>query len=582
MKTKNFYSFDLVPKISFPSTFKLPSQTYGIHVRSAKWLLQFFHREVSTFALYSCPLLLSKVDRQRKKGAPRSYCKVVSYLLKENNTDDDVSKIFAEIIRFTHPLNMTSMEYAKALWNRALRCKCVYNENILEEIFLKKLYGSPRQAHDNIIAQKWLRSMNLHVTRRRLPTRNTVCALQTPCTVLEGRATTVKSQVIWGGPKSRPNRLSQCRINDKGPRHSLRLNPTLPVRALQLPNSNGSDLFDSSCTVSADNVHYFHLCLNSAELTLHFNLVQEQLRMKLINQRFANLPGLPSCRLNQPYEPLQRTPRSPRTNSPSPVSPTKLRSSGWLQQLLYHCWPSCLPKQPSNPRQELKDRGQTGVTLRKLRLCSWWHRPLKSTKGVSTNVLDSVITDLRTDTPLNANSVNSARWSTPTSNVPGIPLNARWAVDIAYEEKPNEVGSFLCRSTYCVLYSIGIRERTLRTVVSLLNRGTGWTLIIKLDLPRLWYDHIKQDDSLNLHVAIRQVVHIDCIIPMFVINFWPLRGSLVWSVRESRGSCGPGQILQHWRLLRIFPSKCKIALTPSADTFDFEFRDLIISRTSPS
>lgn len=82
---------------------------------------------------------------EKKEGTLTTYCDVASFLLETYSTDIGIAEIDAEILRSTHPSNMTSTEYTEALWKKALPCHCVYDEYMLKGMFIEGLIWSIRR-----------------------------------------------------------------------------------------------------------------------------------------------------------------------------------------------------------------------------------------------------------------------------------------------------------------------------------------------------------------------------------------------------------------------------------------------------
>lgn len=188
-----------------------------------------------------------------------------------------------------------------------------------------------------------------------------------------------------------------------------------------------------------------------------------------INQRTANFLGLPSCQTNQLYRERQRTPdlQVGRVHRPC-----HLRQSGRLQQLLNVCRQSRLHELPPSTHRKTKDRRQKDGPFDNLDRPPEDMNHDQSKKVITANVVPADISASRTATPLKGGSVNSAPGILPPLRS-GAPFECFYAVDLAYDKILHEVGSFFCRSTYCVWISIGIQEKSLWTVASLLDTGAG-------------------------------------------------------------------------------------------------------------
>lgn len=331
MKTNIFDSFDPISIISFLSAFKLACDTNGVHEGAAMWLLHFFMKKPAAAALNSRISLPSKSHRRHKEGTLTTYCEVVNYLLETYATDDVIAETDAEILRFTQPPTKSPTEYAEALWNKALRCDRVYDEYVLKGIFIEGLHESIRH------------SMRSYWGSRKNATVHDLARHATSLTNLQ------HGSRIPDVPRNmdRPNNRRGNMHDRKNPRQTPPVahvnsdstttlatpqssDTVQPVMAVQLPNSQSGSPSPSSSTTSADNAPFCRLCLSTAHLTSRCPLVPEQIRTLLVNQRTANLPGLPPRRPYpyQPYRPPQRSPSSPKKgnrNQP-PSSPTTQQS----------------------------------------------------------------------------------------------------------------------------------------------------------------------------------------------------------------------------------------------------------------
>lgn len=92
------------------------------------WLLLFFLEKLAAATLNFQTALSSESCKQLTVGAAISYSKMINCLQEMYVTDDFIIEMNAKILLFTEPSNMMPTEYEGALWNKARRCHCVYNE----------------------------------------------------------------------------------------------------------------------------------------------------------------------------------------------------------------------------------------------------------------------------------------------------------------------------------------------------------------------------------------------------------------------------------------------------------------------
>lgn len=81
--------------------------------------------------------LILKLHKDEMYCLVASYCEGVNYLLDTYAPDDIIAEAETDMTRFTQPSNKLLTEYAKALWNKELRCDTVYDEYVLNRIFIE-------------------------------------------------------------------------------------------------------------------------------------------------------------------------------------------------------------------------------------------------------------------------------------------------------------------------------------------------------------------------------------------------------------------------------------------------------------
>lgn len=82
-----------------------------------------------------------QIEYGQNGGTLTRYCKVLDYLLEKYVTNYCTVKMGGKMFHFTTPSNMASMEHAEALWNKALRYGRVYNEYVLNGLFIGGPHG---------------------------------------------------------------------------------------------------------------------------------------------------------------------------------------------------------------------------------------------------------------------------------------------------------------------------------------------------------------------------------------------------------------------------------------------------------
>lgn len=93
--------------------------------------IQRFHKNFVGAALNALPSLSSSI-RARQEEKLTSCCKVVIYLLTLYAMDDIIDQADNDIMNFNRATGRSAVEYAHALWTKALLCGTLY------ELHLKK------------------------------------------------------------------------------------------------------------------------------------------------------------------------------------------------------------------------------------------------------------------------------------------------------------------------------------------------------------------------------------------------------------------------------------------------------------
>lgn len=83
-----------------------------------------------------CITLTNKLLMRHKQGTLSSYFKALNYSLGTYVSDDVIAETDADMICSTQLSNKLPTQYAKALWNKALRCNRVYEEYVPKGIFI--------------------------------------------------------------------------------------------------------------------------------------------------------------------------------------------------------------------------------------------------------------------------------------------------------------------------------------------------------------------------------------------------------------------------------------------------------------
>lgn len=401
------------------------------------------------------------------------------------------------------------------------------------------------------------RKMLVHELARHttsLPNYNADRVRQTHCTHKSRWTTAAEKYMIGRIPKKlTAAAYIYSRSTTASPIRTSSILP-LPVMALQLPSSKACGQSASSSTSLDDNAACSCLCLNTTQLTSRCNLVPEQLRTLLMNQRSANLPSLLFLQASQLYRhPI----RSPDLKGGNVRRPLQLQFGGQLQQLLGRGLQSLLWYLPHSLRQKPKDRGQTGGSFRKIIPSSWWRCPWQTDKDYRDKRRRSSFHQSQSPCSRQGRFCRECTQSTPINDIQGLPSNAQYAVDIAYDLKSEKVGSFFCRPTCPICISINILTSKLLTVEILLYTGAGQNLTKRSFCPRSWHNHTNPTSSPNMWTPTKQSVRIDGIIRVLEY-WWPPWKRQVWICLES---C-------HWRAIEpsfidrctrpIFPSECSI------------------------
>lgn len=87
----------------------------------------------------------TKIPSVRKNITLSTYPQVFNYLLRTYTTDGNITDREDEINMFSQPPRMTLSQYAEKLVVKVLRCRDVYEEHYLNEIFVMRLGKLIRQ-----------------------------------------------------------------------------------------------------------------------------------------------------------------------------------------------------------------------------------------------------------------------------------------------------------------------------------------------------------------------------------------------------------------------------------------------------
>lgn len=306
-----------------------------------------------------------------------------------------------------------------SLWNKALCCNLVYDEFFFNEIFVAGTHrsilhdthwswGSKKNATVPYLAHQATSSTILQY-RLHLSATLPPQSIQQP---LWKHKTSAEFTKVYSSHSYRH------RLNDNIHRtHGS--GPPLLIMTLQLPNANGSERSASSSLASADNTPYCLMCLNTTSLTSPCTLVPEQLHMRLIDQRFAILPGLLSRQPNQPYRLLRRNFWSSKRRRSPPPSHT----AQWLVTAAARptVCKAVLSNSPLLPVKNQKEGGKTSWALQKLRPYSWWHRPEQVEKRPFDNSRHRSCHCCQNLHPSYSRECHSSFQNTPSTGIWGLP-----------------------------------------------------------------------------------------------------------------------------------------------------------------
>lgn len=89
--------------------------------------------------------LASKHDA-RERPTLTTYKQVVNYLLRTYETDENITDTGDEITMFMLLADKTSTQHAKKVMAKTLRCGDVYEEQVLNEVFIKRIAQSIKQS----------------------------------------------------------------------------------------------------------------------------------------------------------------------------------------------------------------------------------------------------------------------------------------------------------------------------------------------------------------------------------------------------------------------------------------------------
>lgn len=149
IKSHSFVLFDTISTIRFPCNLKLACHVNSTHKTAANWLSDFFVK--LTFPVLNTQLASkrksqTKTTTTEKTTKLTTYSKVVNYRLRTYATDNNKADKEGEIMMYTQPPKKNSWQFAEALVGKAFRHGDVYEEDDLNEIFLKRLNMSMRKS----------------------------------------------------------------------------------------------------------------------------------------------------------------------------------------------------------------------------------------------------------------------------------------------------------------------------------------------------------------------------------------------------------------------------------------------------
>lgn len=91
----------------------------------------------SAAALKEPVSLKSKWHKRQKEDTVTSYCEAVNNGLATYTTQDIMDEAYNGMMQFTQPSNKSPTKYSEALWNKAITCNRVYDENVLKRHLMR-------------------------------------------------------------------------------------------------------------------------------------------------------------------------------------------------------------------------------------------------------------------------------------------------------------------------------------------------------------------------------------------------------------------------------------------------------------
>lgn len=121
--------------------FQTARNTNKIHEGALMWVFHIFLKTPAGATL-NASTSLSSSGVTRQEGESLSYCAVVNCFLAAYTTCDITVVADRDIINFKQPTGQSAVEFAKALWTRALCCSLIYQKYLLEGTFIEGLRQS--------------------------------------------------------------------------------------------------------------------------------------------------------------------------------------------------------------------------------------------------------------------------------------------------------------------------------------------------------------------------------------------------------------------------------------------------------
>lgn len=157
---------DPISSLSFFPVLKMACNTNRIPESAAIWLFHFFMKKRAGEAL-NARTSLSSLSCAGQEGELTLYCEVVKHMLATYAIDDIIAKASMDIMNFRHGASQRAVQYAQALWTKALRCNASSSttDTVSREYSFKGLASQSAKALEDIgLRTIQYRYRNLHGT----------------------------------------------------------------------------------------------------------------------------------------------------------------------------------------------------------------------------------------------------------------------------------------------------------------------------------------------------------------------------------------------------------------------------------